>query len=285
MSDYILKRKSRNKLVPISGKGKDGFSINGGYRNKGCVGDTNLAISYNRTIYKGIYPVGKGGTDGKFVQNIISNVNRSTNDPNIIKRSTMTACGLNLSRNVYPTSVFTNCKSSVVRNWVKDFNTLNYSQGMFIQMLKVKNLCPHWLDCKVNPETCHVQCTSKFNGHPNTKINANISSCSGNTHFISSKKIVSNPISSNIHYGALSSGEYTNTFLYARQCLPTPPCKQHFPPTIMKTGCDINYTTPSEAIAGGILPSNWGSCSQLNQCENHQTHCVFNINPYTCIPT
>ena len=289
MSEFILKRKTRHVLAPISGVGRNGFSINGGYRNKGAVGPTNLGISSTRTVYKGAYPVGHGGTDGLFVQNILSNGTCCTNDPAIVKRSTMSTSGLILSKVVFPTSVFTDCETSCVKNWVKDFNALNYSQGMFIQTLKIKNVCPSWLDetlvCTVDPSTCRVTCTSKLDGHPNTTVSAGCTPCSGKSHFIGGKKVVSNTISKKMRHGAMSSSDYLDGFLQARQCLPTPPCKQHFPPTLLRSGCDRVYKTPAEAIAAGVLPEDWGTCANWHHCGSHETHCIFQWNPYAgCQP-
>ena len=71
MSEATLKRKSQRVKNTISGKDKNGFSLNGGYRNKGWVGQENF-FRPDRTS--------------------------CTNDPNIIKRSTINTNGLILSQ-------------------------------------------------------------------------------------------------------------------------------------------------------------------------------------------
>ena len=290
MSEVVLKRKTRHIKVPISGIGKNGFSLNGGYRNTGAVGPVNLGRRFTRTLYKGAYPVGAGGCCGEFVQNILSNSTCCTNDPNIVKRSAMNTNGLILATVTHPTPVFTDCSGSCVKNWVKDFNALNYSQGMFIRTLKIKNICPHWLDetttCHTDPSSCKTVCTTNFNGHPNTNIYPDCNKCDNKSHFIGTRKVVTNTTTKKMREGAISSSDYISGLLQARQCLPPPPCKAPFPMALNRQGCDTNYMTPEEAIEAGALPKDWGTCSSVYACgysasTDSTTHCAFKINPYT----
>ena len=284
MSEVVLKRKTRHIKAPISGIGNNGFSLNGGYRNIGTVGETNLGKRSTRTLYKGAYPVGAGGCCGRFVQNILSNNTSSANDPNIVKRSTMNTSGLILATITHPTPVFTDCGSSCVKNWVKDFNALNYSQGMFIRTLKIKNICPHWLDetivCHTDPMSCKTTCNTKFIGHPNTKAYPACNKYDNKSHFIGTRKVVTNTITKKVREGAIFSGDYITGLLQARQCLPTPPCKAAFPMALNHQRCDTNYITPEDAIEAGALPKDWGTCSLANAC-GYTTHCAFKFNPYT----
>ena len=284
MSEVILKRKTRHIKVPISGIGKNGFSLNGGYRNVGAVGPTNLGKRIIRTPHKGVYPVGSGGRGGKFVQNILSNNTCCTNDPDIVKRSTMNTKGLILATVTHPTSVFTDCSGSCVKNWVKDFNALNYSQSMFIRTLKIKNICPYWLDetitCHTDPTSCKTICDVKLSGHPNTKVYPDCNTCDTKTHFIGTRKVVTNTITKELRRGAISSGDYISGHLQARQCLPPPPCKEPFPIALNHQGCDINFLTPEDAIQAGALSEDWGKCNSVYACER-TTHCAFKHNPYT----
>ena len=290
MSEAVLKRKTRHIKVPISGIGKNGFSLNGGYRNTGAVGPVNLGRRFTRTLYKGAYPIGAGGCCGEFVQNILSNNTCCTNDPNIVKRSTMNTNGLILATITYPTPVFTDCSGSCVKNWVKDFNALNYSQGMFIRTLKIKNICPHWLDetttCNTDPSSCKTVCSTSFNGHPNTSIYPDCNKCDNKSYFIGTRKVVTNTTTKKMREGAISSSDYITGLLQARQCLPPPPCKAPFPMALNHQGCDTNYMTPEEAIEAGALPQDWGTCSSIHYCgqlgdPNSSTHCAFKSNPYT----
>lgn len=290
MSEVVLKKKTRHIKVPISGIGRNGFSLNGGYRNTGAVGPVNLGRRSTRTLYKGAYPVGAGGCCGEFVQNILSNSTCCTNDPNIVKRSVMNTNGLILATVTHPTPVFTDCSGSCVKNWVKDFNALNYSQGMFIRTLKIKNICPHWLDetttCHTDPSSYKTVCTTKFNGHPNTNIYPDCNKCDNKSYFIGTRKVVTNTTTKKMREGAITSGDYISGLLQARQCLPPPPCKAPFPMALNHQGCDTNYMTPEEAIEAGALPEDWGTCSSVYACgysasTDSTTHCAFKINPYT----
>ena len=71
MSIVILKRKSeRFKLGEgISGKGKKGFSLNGGHRNQGWVGQDLRGRHLSRTLYRGLAPIGHGGCCGTYTKN------------------------------------------------------------------------------------------------------------------------------------------------------------------------------------------------------------------------
>jgi hypothetical protein len=290
MSEVVLKRKTRHIKVPISGIGKNGFSLNGGYRNTGAVGPANLGRRFTRTLYKGAYPVGAGGCCGEFVQNILSNSTCCTNDPNIVKRSAMNTNGLILATVTHPTPVFTDCSGSCVKNWVKDFNALNYSQGMFIRTLKIKNICPHWLDetttCHTDPSSCKTVCSVNFNGHPNTNIYPDCNKCDNKSYFIGTRKVVTNTTTKKMKEGAVPSSEYISGLLQARQCLPPPPCKAPYPMALNHQGCDTNYMTPEDAIEAGALPKDWGTCSSVYACgysasTGYTTHCAFKFNPYT----
>ena len=95
MSIVALKRKSRHYKARISGQGKDGFSLNGGHRNQGWVGQGVRGRSLTGTPYRGVAPMGNGGHLGRYVKKI-SNRSGSqccTNDSSIIKRSTMNNMG------------------------------------------------------------------------------------------------------------------------------------------------------------------------------------------------
>ena len=68
MSIVTLKKKARNnrRIAPISGRGTDGFSLNGGYRNVGAVGQFKLISNNTRTPFKGAEPMGNGGSGGRY---------------------------------------------------------------------------------------------------------------------------------------------------------------------------------------------------------------------------
>ena len=121
MSIVILKKKSeRFKLGEnISGKGKNGFSLNGGRRSQGWVGQDLRGRHLSRTLYRGLAPVGHGGCCGTYPKKILGQPSCSANDPNIIKRSTMNTPAHIATTYVHPTSIFNfdcsgNCRTVMV---------------------------------------------------------------------------------------------------------------------------------------------------------------------------
>ena len=135
-----MKNKSQRYLSVVSGRGGEGFSIVGGRRNQGWVGQDNLGRHLVRTCFRGTEPIGHGGNNEKYVRSIISNAGFCcTNDPSIIKRSTMTTSGLLATSVQHPTSVFhDDCADGLCSgDWVKDFNPLNHGQGSRIEKMKI----------------------------------------------------------------------------------------------------------------------------------------------------
>ena len=74
--------------------GQKQFSLNGGYRNQGFVGQTSLSRSLPRTPMKGNVPKGNGGCCGAFPKNhIIQSAVTSLNVPSVIKHSVLSNRG------------------------------------------------------------------------------------------------------------------------------------------------------------------------------------------------
>lgn len=106
MSIVAMKRKSRGMNHPVSGYGH-GFSLNGGHRNQGWVGQSSLGRSNSYCC---------------------------SNDPSIIKRSNMNNSGYITSSIRNPTSVFYDgCTAENTKHWVQVFNELEHSQGGYIE--------------------------------------------------------------------------------------------------------------------------------------------------------
>lgn len=104
MSLATLKKKSRMYKAPISGGGS--FSLNGGNRNVGVVGQTNLMRSRTSCC---------------------------TNDDSVIKGSTKNTLGHIYSAFKYPTSVdYPNC-ATCPKIWAKNFSPEDHSQGIYIK--------------------------------------------------------------------------------------------------------------------------------------------------------
>ena len=89
MSLVTLKKKSRNnrRFAPISGRGVNGFSLNGGYRNIGAVGQFRMISNTTRTPFRGTEPMGNGGSLGKYYNKVTNSGSCCTNDNEIIKKS------------------------------------------------------------------------------------------------------------------------------------------------------------------------------------------------------
>lgn len=106
MSIVTLKKKSRMYKAPISAGGS--FSLNGGNRNVGVVGQTNL---------------------------MRSRTSCGTNDDEYIKGSTKNTLGHIYASFKYPTSVeHPSCLNQPCpKIWVKNFSPEDYSQGIHIR--------------------------------------------------------------------------------------------------------------------------------------------------------
>ena len=95
MSIATLKRKTAAKYNNSSVNSKEGFSLNGGYRNQGYVGQTSLSRSLPRTLMKGNTIRGHGGCCGTYrISPIVQSGVTSTEDHNVIKSSVITTNGM-----------------------------------------------------------------------------------------------------------------------------------------------------------------------------------------------
>ena len=96
MSIATLKKKSRNNNpnYPISGKGVNGFSLSGGYRNIGAVGQFRLISNTTRTPFRGTQPMGHGGSAGQYYDHPLNSGSCGTNDNTIIKKSSLNTAGM-----------------------------------------------------------------------------------------------------------------------------------------------------------------------------------------------
>jgi len=94
MSIVVLKRKTQAKYNNLS-VGRPQFSLNGGHRSQGYVGQDNLGRYLSRTIYGGNVPKGNGGCCGTYTQSITANAGMiTTENPNIIKPSVKSTRGM-----------------------------------------------------------------------------------------------------------------------------------------------------------------------------------------------
>ena len=94
MSINTLKRKTQAKYNNVS-VGQPQFSLNGGYRNQGWVGQTSLSRSLPRTLMRDGVARGHGGRQGTFYQApiVTSSINYQEN-PQVIKSSVLDNTGM-----------------------------------------------------------------------------------------------------------------------------------------------------------------------------------------------
>lgn len=248
MSIVALKRNSRRFQEPISARG---FSLNGGHRNIGAVGVTNLAKSVTRTPFRGAIPMGHGGHLGNYEVVVSNSGSCSANDPAIIKLSTKNTKGHLFESFKYPICENGNCGKGSQENWVQDFSAENFSQEIYIHNLVAAN------------GSCVVNKNEKLLAEMPYKCPMVINNlgqqveCKGGAYHIGGKKYYQEYYTKTNGSGAMMSSDYMRSLLQKRHCLPTPPNRQHFPPNINHDGCDINALTPAEAIGVGLLPLDW----------------------------
>jgi hypothetical protein len=134
MSIVTLKKKSRMYKAPISAGGS--FSLNGGNRNVGVVGQTNL---------------------------MRSRTSCGTNDDSVIKGSTKNTLGHIYASFKYPTSVDNpSCQDKPCpKIWVKNFSPEDYSQGIHIR--NVVNANAKCDDPNANLDAGSKQCVDDCN--------------------------------------------------------------------------------------------------------------------------
>jgi hypothetical protein len=243
MSIYTLQQKSRRYKAPISGIGKDGFSLNGGYRNIGSVGSSNLAKSVSRTRFRGTEPMGHGGHYGAYPIYISNSGSCSTNDNSIAKNSVITTKGSIIHKNKWIHSAYPNF-------WTKNDSSsnANFSQSEYIKNVIAKS------------GTC---ITSK----PDSGIDTcgGDKNCKAASYYIGTKKHYRAIYSKNLNIYPTSSSQYQSTKLLKTNNLPTPPCLKPFPFVLNNKNSGssgIIYLNPQQAINDGILPNDWMNCTK-----------------------
>ena len=274
MSIVCLKRNARHnsRVDPISGIGKNGFSLNGGYRNVGGVGRFRMVSNVSRTPFRGNLPIGSGGCCGVYDKTVCNSGSCGTNDPQIIKNSSVNTKGMINMRyerkwNEYDDEYV--CPRVVLNSqypysWTQPGNSSYVStsdQGMYIREKTQKNgMCV--FTNKQNSGSC-----GNYDGTDSGEGAEKICNCSGNpkanSYFIGGRKVVIKPYAKNFNQPAMSQGQYIDGGGVAKNnCLPPGDNKQPFPMNLIHkqgvaAGCDVNYYTWQEAQADGVLPENY----------------------------
>ena len=266
MSIVVLKKKSRSnsRFAPISGRGNDGFSLNGGYRNIGAVGQFRMISNTTRTPFRGTHPMGNGGKYGAYYDKPLNSGSCCTNDNEIIKKSSLNNAGMIDTKYKWTKGTYPNY-------WVQEGDS-NYSvtrdQATYIRNLTQKYGTAVFTNVQNNGNCGTVYDPS---GSP-------IFSCSGNkkacSYYIGTRKYIRTPYAKNFNQLPISQGQYIHTGgLYKRECLPTPDNKQPFPMKLnhnnmsrqvgtkstsaISTGCHTNYLRWEDAARDGVFPDDW----------------------------
>jgi len=207
MSIATLKRKSRRFQAHISGKQHDGFSLQGGRRNQGWVGQGVRGRSLTGTSFRGVVARGAGGTNGAYPRIINNKGACCTNDPSVIKRTTMTT--KSYIDSIVPDRFHDECMCPL-QIWVKDFSPLNHSQSSRIARVAreegawgAKDVC----EMDAGFDSCSTPCGSA-------------------SYHIGGKKYMREMYAKKLNYLEDGGEIYQRTGLMQKKNLPPPaPCK------------------------------------------------------------
>jgi hypothetical protein len=206
MSIATLKRKTK-ATARISGKQNGGFSLQGGHRNQGWVGQGSRGRSLGGTSFRGAVPRGAGGTNGLYPRIINNKGSCCSNDSSVVKRTTMTY--QNYIDSIVPDRLHDECVCPA-KIWVKDFSPLNHSQGARINRIAREEGA--WGAKEVH------------------EMDAGYDSCSPNcgsaSYHIGGKKYVREMYAKKLNYLEDGGEMYQRTGLMQKKNLPPPaPCK------------------------------------------------------------
>lgn len=201
MSIVALKRNSKRYTNKLSHE--KSFSLNGGYRNQGRVGQTSLSRSITGTKYRGAQPIGNGGCCGRYNLTLLNSNCSNNNNPNIIKKSSINTRGMIDSRIKHPTSVYnTSCENSCLgsNQTLKDYSALNKSQSSNI--MKIKNTLGGCTNYSFTSNSGIWDCNNN---------------CGAASYHIGGKKYIYEPYAKKLN--PVSSSEYQTTKLQSNNCL------------------------------------------------------------------
>jgi hypothetical protein len=248
MSLAVLARKSRRYKAPISGRGTKGFSINGGRRNQGWVGQALMGQRLGGTRFRGGEPVGHGGCCGTYKRVVTTPGTCCANDPEIIKPSNMNTAGY-ISSRLTPRGPVRDdgTYSSCCPIWVQDMP--HRDQSEYLRGIKARHAASVVLKNDTGISTC-----SQNPDYPKSR-------CGAASYWIGGKRFIRQPYSKNLNPLPVAASEYMQAGLMAKNDLPTPECKAPFPsPPPPSTDCQPKIITPGEAKAAGLLVADWGKC-------------------------
>lgn len=241
MSLVAQKRNAQRYCCPVSG-GKEGFSIVGGYRNQGWVGQTSLSRSVTRTPFKGTLPKGHGGCCGTYDTNYSNSGACCVNDPSIIKSANKNTHGMIAMKYRW-------MKRGYPYFWVQDTGLKASTSSEHTRKIREDSAagkCGVYTIDAGEMSPCVVKRTN--NGQP-SGASACVQWIGGVPHL--TKWLQKNG------KGAVSSSEYMNTRYLQSKCLPTPANQQPFPTSGIQQPCGAGYITWEQAQAAGALPQDY----------------------------
>lgn len=152
MSIVALKKKTAAKYNNMSVNVPQ-FSINGGFRNQGWVGQTSISRSLIKTPHRGATPRGHGGCCGTYNMSIVKPLEPCTNNNEVVKSSVVSTDGmLDMKyRWIRRPAPYSSVKPDVNHN-------LN-QQGEYINRIKKKTLNVTTRQCPSIPkQSCNLSC-------------------------------------------------------------------------------------------------------------------------------
>ena len=152
MSIVALKKKTAAKYNNMSVNVPQ-FSINGGFRNQGWVGQTSISRSLIKTPHRGATPRGHGGCCGTYNMSIVKPLEPCTNNNEVVKSSVVSTDGmLDMKyRWIRRPAPYSSVKPDVNHN-------LN-QQGEYINRIKKKTLNATTRQCPSIPkQSCNLSC-------------------------------------------------------------------------------------------------------------------------------
>jgi hypothetical protein len=147
--DTVASTIFKNSLVGLNGElgtpyeaQNAGFSINGPTRSMGAVGQ-HMLFSQSRTPFRGVYPIGNGGTNGRYPTSVQLNIqpvlSKIVTDTFIVRPSVLSTKGMLARRFRWINS------AGYPNYWVQPNYTGNLtdnsSQGLYVQNKSAANYC------------------------------------------------------------------------------------------------------------------------------------------------
>ena len=155
MSIATLKRKTAAKYNNSSVNSMNGFSLNGGHRSQGYVGQTSLSRSLPRTLMKGNTARGHGGCCGTYPSGpIISSAVKTTEDSTVIKKSSLTNKGMISSHYRW---ILRPQPYSVVK---PDTNVHQNTQQQYVEYVHRKTLAGFTGPCAITTKRVNATCNN-----------------------------------------------------------------------------------------------------------------------------